>query len=69
MLQNAVAVGVPDAADAASSRVWQKPGKKNTGGGRRVGGVRAVAVAEAAAAASATASAGVDQRAKAARVE
>ncbi|CAB1110596.1 unnamed protein product [Ectocarpus sp. CCAP 1310/34] len=62
LLQQAAALGVSDAVQAASTRVWEKREKKSNssggGGGRRVGRFRA-----AAAAAAAAASAAVDQRA------
>ncbi|CAN0047626.1 unnamed protein product [Ectocarpus fasciculatus] len=63
LLQQAAALGIGDAVEAASTRVWKKREKKKKnnsssggGGGRRVGRFRA-------AAAAAAASAAVDQRA------
>ncbi|CAM9449134.1 unnamed protein product [Ectocarpus sp. 13 AM-2016] len=61
LLQQAAALGISDAVEAASTRVWEKREKKSNssggGGGRRVGRFRA------AAAAAAAASAAMDQRA------
>ncbi|CAM9133805.1 unnamed protein product [Ectocarpus sp. 4 AP-2014] len=64
LLQQAAALGISDAVEAASARVWEKREKKKSngsggGGGRRVGRFRAAAAAAAAAAASAA----VDPRA------